>query len=109
MPNHTEGTWIVEGRTIYALEHHGWRKGVEQFHNRFSAHVQGYNTVPEEELVANARLMGAAKDLLEALETFVDGYVASVAMGDWGDWNPEEEPRVIKARQAIAKAKGQQS
>lgn len=45
-------------------------------------------------------------DLLEALRTFVTEYVELVESGDAGFWNAEDEPKVIKARAAIAKAEG---
>lgn len=53
---------------------------------------------------ANARLIAAAPDLLEALTTFVSQYVALVESGDAGCWDVEAEPKVIAARAAIAKA-----
>lgn len=31
----TQGEWLAEGRTVYSLMHFGWRKGEEQFKNRF--------------------------------------------------------------------------
>lgn len=48
----------------------------------------------------------AATDLLEALERFVENYVDMVNSGDCGNWNPETEVKVINARAAIAKARG---
>jgi hypothetical protein len=57
--------------------------------------------------VANCRLIAAAPDLLEALEFFVERYAALVNSGDCGNWNPETDAEVIKARAAIKKAKGE--
>lgn len=68
---HTPGPWIAEGRTIYALMHNGWKKGVEQFKNRFYATVYFDSECPEEEAEANARLMAAAPDLLDALQEMI--------------------------------------
>lgn len=56
---------------------------------------------------ANARLIAAAPDLLAALSTFLTEYVRLVESGDAGFWDAEKEPKVIAARAAIAKAKGQ--
>lgn len=39
--------------------------------------------------------------LREALQEFVDKYVAMINSGDCGNWNPEEEPVVVNARKAI--------
>lgn len=60
MSGHTPGPWLVEGRTVYALNDDGY--------NRFSALVQDAHT-PGDELEANARLIAAAPDLLEALQS----------------------------------------
>jgi hypothetical protein len=38
---------------------------------------------------------------------FLSEYVALVNSGDAGNWDAEEEDKVIKARAAIAKAKGE--
>lgn len=68
----TKGPWKREGAFIYALQHHGWRKGVEQFCNRFSA---GFSIGPgcsEEELLANAQLAEASPDLAEALHIILE-------------------------------------
>jgi hypothetical protein len=55
---------------------------------------------------ANARLIAAAPELLEALRYMLRRYVELVESGDAGDWNPETETEVIEARAAIAKAEG---
>lgn len=59
-----------------------------------------------EEAEANARLIAAAPELLEALQTFLTEYVQLVESGDAGFWNADEEEKVIAARAAIAKATG---
>lgn len=56
------------------------------------------------ELLANARLIAAAPQLAAALQTFVDEYVRMINSGDCGSWDPEEEPKVIAARAALAAA-----
>lgn len=86
---HTPGPWMVEGRTVYALNDDGY--------NRFSALVQDAHT-PGDELEANAQLIAAAPELLEALEALTANY-ADVEQG--GSKN------VDKARAAIAKATGE--
>ncbi len=57
-------------------------------------------------VVANAHLIASAPELLQALEVFLESYVRDARSGDWGNWDPEQEPEVIAARAAIAKAKG---
>lgn len=63
--SHTPGPWLLaesDGTFVYALNEQGF--------NRFYAHVQDAHT-PKEELRANAKLIQAAPDLLEALEEIV--------------------------------------
>lgn len=60
---HTPGPWMLDGLTVYALNDKGW--------NIFASLVQDPNT-PRSELLANARLMRAAPDMLEALEMVRD-------------------------------------
>jgi hypothetical protein len=70
----TPRPWLRDGRLIYALQSTGYRKGVEQFENRFSASFQAKN---EAEAEANAALaheavnsLAAYRDLLEAAKAW---------------------------------------
>lgn len=55
----TPGEWMREDRTVYALMHHGWRKGEELFKNRMDLRVFcDRNHMEEEE--ANAAYIAAA-------------------------------------------------
>lgn len=56
---HTPGPWLREGNTIYALMRDGWRKGIEQFRNRFLTQVQVEVSCSDDEREANARLIAA--------------------------------------------------
>jgi hypothetical protein len=57
----TPGEWKREDRTVYVLEPDGWRKGVEQFRNRFSCSVsRDGSSIPQDELQANAEFIAAA-------------------------------------------------
>jgi hypothetical protein len=100
-PKFTKGPWKREGAFVYALQHYGWRRGVEEtFCNRFSA---GFSVGPgcsEEELIANARLAEAAPDLLEALINLLKTHE--------GEGGTRYHAGDI-ARAAIAKALGEQS
>ena len=40
----------------------------------------------------------------EAMQALLDRYTSLVNCGDCGNWNPEEEPCVIAARAALARA-----
>ena len=69
---HTPGPWLREGNTIYALMHDGWRKGVEQFRNRFFAQVQVDVSCGDEERNANALLIAAAPEQNTELTTAIE-------------------------------------
>jgi hypothetical protein len=55
------------------------------------------------EILANARLIAAAPDLLEALEVILRDHMAVHGVGDL-----EMQPALFQARAAITKAKGEQ-
>ena len=67
----------------------------------------GYSGPIEDEQQAAVHLLTTAPDLYEALEGFLATYLDDVACGDWGRWDPEEETRVITARAALARARGE--
>lgn len=46
----------------------------------------------------------ATPDLYEALKFFLEDYIKLVNSGDAGFWNPDVDPVVIKAREALSKA-----
>jgi hypothetical protein len=94
---HTPGPWLRIGTTVYALMHAGWKRGVEQFKNRFTVQVQRDRECSEEEAEANARLIAAAPDLLEALEAMYE-------MFNGNGITPNDDDAIISARAAIAKA-----
>lgn len=64
-------------------------------------------TMVDEEIEANIDLIAAAPDLYAALETFLSEYVALVESGDAGFWDGEKEPKVIAARSALRRARGE--
>lgn len=63
----TPGPYLREDRTIYALEHAGWRKGKELFQNRFYAGFQGGPNTPKEEVEATAAYFQVAANNFDAL------------------------------------------
>lgn len=67
MSEFIRGPWEQSGCTVYALCHDGWRKGVEQFRNRFTAHVQDAHT-DIKELEATACLIASSPDMYDAIK-----------------------------------------
>lgn len=55
---------------------------------------------------ADARLIAAAPDLLDALQVLFDSYKQLADSGDSGFWKLEEQPEGQQALAAIAKATG---
>lgn len=109
---HTPGPWRVDGHAgrLEIVGRPNWkcrRFGVE---GEWSVAVvddlsEGQDGA-EFETEANAHLISAAPEMLEALEQFMEEYVELVNSGDAGFWNPEDEDKVKVARAAISKAKG---
>jgi hypothetical protein len=66
----TEDQWLRDGRLVYSIRSIGFRKGKEQFTNRFAASVQAQGC-SEEEAEAVAALMHAAPDLFKELTHLV--------------------------------------
>ncbi|MDO9345069.1 MAG: hypothetical protein Q7T99_16450 [Pseudomonas sp.] len=66
---HTPGPWLIQDSTVYALNER--RPPVNRFHASVDS---GYDNcdkrISREEVNANAKLIAAAPDLLEALEAF---------------------------------------
>lgn len=60
------------------------------------------NLPPREEAAANARLIAAAPELLEALEACLERSEGEYPEEQWAEYYPE----IFHAREAIAKAKG---
>jgi hypothetical protein len=65
--------------------------------------------VPEWERIANARLISAAPEMLEALKALTEEYCMNVDQTRHGGFviEPETEDCIIAARSAIKKATGQ--
>ena len=98
MSNHTPAPWLLfdtDKRFVYALNEYGT--------NVFQAHVCGPNTKMEE-LEANARLIAAAPELLEAL---VNAGNLLHGMELRGMITHMDDIAIVEAvRASIAKAKG---
>lgn len=105
MSGHTPGPWNITDICRRPLlvsaggPHGSWRGMVASIDAGDYARSQ-------EEGIANARLIAAAPQLLEALQALLENHVQLVSCGDCGNWNVETEPAVIAARAAIAAATG---
>ena len=102
MSKHTEGPWKVDGKTELCITNvHDRSKYVG------SASIMGSKDNCKElyeEAKANARLMAAAPELLEALEAIQKHWNYE---GNAYGMDDELLPIMKKAKQAIAKAKGE--
>jgi hypothetical protein len=101
MSQHTQGEWFAEKHVVYALQDCTWL-GLPSKENRFEAFVQG--KADEAELQANARLIAAAPDLLQAAKKAL----YCLAHGDETMWEHPESP-YHDIWSAIAKATGESS
>jgi len=98
---HTLGPWHVARQdspflALISANHDGGDKN----NGVYIAKVQGPDSGP------NARLIAAAPELLTSLSKMVELYTELVNCGDCGNWYPELEGQVARARTAIAKATG---
>ena len=100
-PKHTPGPWETYGDDKSDI-----RPATKAGKNRIIAQCPGYKT----ERQANARLIAAAPDLLEALQRAVAcGIVPTTSVLDGGAASYSEQVRTADAiRAAIAKATGEQ-
>lgn len=69
-------------------------------------HVADVKTYERDARKANARLIAAAPDLLEALQVLFASYKALADSGDAGNWKIENQPEGKQALAAISKATG---
>lgn len=103
MNNHTPGPWSYELEDSQLIRDSEGNSIVEVF---LPMHRElGYDKSAEIQ-EANARLIAAAPDLLEALKQLMADYEAIIA-GEF-NWNESDEnsPLWVKCNQAIAKAGG---
>ena len=104
---HTPGPWLsrttpTSAGLCHIVSAADWR-GAFIYGDRIREGVD--DALPKaQELAANARLIAAAPDLLEALQVMVRDYTASHA----DDGSLEMQPAILQASQAIARATGEQ-
>lgn len=97
---HTPGPWIVthDGRLIEAEYREGYVASVSFYDSQFCGPED------EAEAAANAFLIAAAPELLEALKAARSAWLAEANSGD--GVNEEQEPILAQVDAAIAKAEG---
>jgi hypothetical protein len=92
---HTPGPWAAElgrdGSFLIEADRQGVTGGLLVLASR------NEHPLLAEQMHANARLIAAAPDLLEALQEMYQAF-------NWGDMNQGETWAILKARAAIAKA-----
>lgn len=103
--SHTPGPWLIEKSLVYSLMHHGWRKGIEEFKNRFSCRIEHDISCDAEERKCTVDLIAAAPELLEMLEAalpyVIGAYECAFPDAEKNEWLAEE------IRAAIKKARGE--
>lgn len=103
---HTDGPWEIEGsRIITKQKYHSIRQGSDDLKDRVYqgiCHIQREPNISGFEAVANARLIAAAPELLEALE------LAHTALSELYDHDAGEivNKAIYTSEKAIAKARG---
>lgn len=110
-PTHTPGPWTVETNDTT-------RCGllVVDSQNVYVARMEGDHGISVDESLAraeaNARLIAAAPDLLEAAKLALNSYIEAMASeydfpsSRWIDREGDTDPAVVLLRAAIAKAEG---
>jgi hypothetical protein len=92
MSKHTPGPWSVDD------PHQIWAESAGEY--VAITRVEDWDTIPREQAEANARLIAAAPELLEALKAMLTNWEEAPAYGS---------DAAAKARAAIAKATGEQA
>lgn len=99
---HTPGNWMAASRPSSVV---GWPI-VASPSGRVIANLAwmpGLSPELEAEIGANARLIAAAPELLEALKEAVD-LIVHITRSRWSEWEETEDETVGEFRAAIAKA-----
>lgn len=94
---HREGA--KPSRSNISSNYENWFKTREEAENRLNSLIASKKNHADQE-----RIKRAAPQLLEALQEITEMYCAMINSGDCGNWNPEEDKEVTKARAAIKAA-----
>lgn len=109
MSKHTPGPWILASnpkQILFKVEGHPYRLLAEAHHAVFNDGT-GQGSLTDEEVKANARLIAAAPDLLEALKAYADSDDCDAdGAPDANNSRHWETCRWCRAQATIAKAEG---
>ena len=98
MAKHTQGEWKQDGQSVTA-------NGGKSFIARCPKdHADFQFGIPRTEAEANAKLIAAAPDLLDALEAYVRADTTALTPVIPSRHNPKHVARLEQARAAIARA-----
>lgn len=98
MTKHTPGPWLLNENNNWKTNPFSVTVRKPGVHSTTVANIPTRMTIPPTEQQANARLISAAPDLLDALITMPQSMLNTEQ--DWWDW-------IDKARAAIDKATGE--
>lgn len=98
MTKHTPGPWLLNENNNWKTNPFSVTVRKPGVHSTTVANIPTRMTIPPSEQQANARLISAAPDLLDALITMPQSMLNTEQ--DWWDW-------IDKARAAIDKATGE--
>ncbi len=97
-----QGEWRIKGTAVMMPDGFRWRQDMPK-----GAAPEAWEEI-EARRMRNAefivRSVNSHQMLVDALAQMTEHYVSLINSGDAGNWNPEEEPEVIKAREALKKA-----
>ena len=98
MSKHTEGPWVID-----EIQTEDYRVNISSYKSNVACayHINDDPVEPDEETNANAALIAAAPELLDALKKLVGWYDCFQLKEGEADL-----PVIVKSRAAIAKAEG---
>ena len=104
---HTPGPWHADAINSWNV----WARDCKVAATYGLTQGPQYREPPQEERIANARLVAAAPELLDALDGLIDGFPLPATVNEYelvqAGCDPTEARKIAAAVAAIAKARGQ--